>query len=347
MAEAHLRADGEHPRVDRRSRRARLDPEERGGAPQAQRVADRVGGGELEQPLCLLRERRQPPNLERVLDPVGDARAEAARELGGGHPARQLQQRQRVAARLGDQPLGHTRVQPARDDRLQQRAGVVVAEPVQPLLGQAGQRVARPAHGEHDRHRLGEQPPRDEPEHLPGRPVEPLVIVDQAQQRPRLGDVGQQRERGQADQEAVGRRPGGEPQRDPQRVALRGRECVEAIQQRHAELMQPGERQLHLGLHAGHLDHAEVVCLLDGVARQRGLADACVAPQHEDAAPAPARVLEQTLEYRPLVRSALQRGRHEHPGTYRVPKTRDIPGRDGHPGREKVLSTSATDRRTP
>ena len=88
------------------------------------------------------------------------------------------------------------------------------------------------------------------------------MIVDEAQQRPRLGDVGQQGERGQADQEAVGRGAGREPERDPQRVALRRREPVEPIEQRHAELVQPGERQLHLGLHAGDLDDPEVRGLL-------------------------------------------------------------------------------------
>ena len=106
---------------------------------------------------------------------------------------------------------------------------------------------------EHDRDRLGEQPARDEPEHLRGGLVEPLEVVDDAQQRLLLGDLRQQAERGQADEEAVGRRAGREAERDPQRVLLRLRERVEAVEQRRAELMQPGERQLHLGLDAGDL----------------------------------------------------------------------------------------------
>ena len=47
----------------------------------------------------------------------------------GRQPAGQLQQRERVAARLGDDPVPHSLVQPPGDRRRQQRARIVVAEP--------------------------------------------------------------------------------------------------------------------------------------------------------------------------------------------------------------------------
>jgi hypothetical protein len=48
------------------------------------------------------------------------------------------------------------------------------------------------ADGEHERHLLRRHSPRDEGEDLRGRLVQPLRVVDQAQQRRLLGDLGQQ-----------------------------------------------------------------------------------------------------------------------------------------------------------
>ena len=167
----------------------------------------------------------QPPP-----EPLLDARqrpgvgaAEAARQLGRAHAARQLQQRERIAARLRDDPVADALVEPAGDHRRQQRARVLVAEPFEPQLRQARQLalLARLADAEHDRHRLGEQPARHEPEHLRRRLVEPLEVVHETQQRLLLGDLRQQAERRQADEEAVGRIAGREAERDPQRVLLR------------------------------------------------------------------------------------------------------------------------------
>ena len=59
----------------------------------------------------------------------------------------------------------------------------------------------------------------------------------------------------QPDQEPVHRWPGGDTERGPQRIALRHRNPLEMIQHRRAQLMQPGERQLHLRLHAHGARH--------------------------------------------------------------------------------------------
>lgn len=56
-------------------------------------------------------------------------------------------------------------------------------------------------------HRLRPQSARDEGEDLRRGAVEPLLVVDQADQRPLLRDLGQQPEHGQTDQEPVRRRP--------------------------------------------------------------------------------------------------------------------------------------------
>ena len=57
-----------------------------------------------------------------------------------------------------------------------------------------------------ERDALGEEAPGDEPQDLDGGVVEPLRVVDDADQRLVLGDLGEQRQRGKPDQEPVGRR---------------------------------------------------------------------------------------------------------------------------------------------
>jgi hypothetical protein len=57
------------------------------------------------------------------------------------------------------------------------------------------------------------QPPGDETEHLQRLPVQPLRVIDQPDQRPLGGGVREQRQRPQADQEPVRRRPGGQAER--------------------------------------------------------------------------------------------------------------------------------------
>ena len=117
--------------------------------------------------------------------------------------------------------------------------------------------------------------------------VEPLEVVDETQQGLLLGELREQRERRQADEEAVGRIAGREPERHAQRVPLRRRERVDAATQRRAELMQSRERQLHLGLDAGDLHDPEARGLTGGVPQQRRLADPGLTADHEHAAAAP------------------------------------------------------------
>ena len=151
----------------------------------------------------------QPP-LEGVLEHPRAGRTEARRQFRVAHAARQLQQGQRVATGLGDDPLADVLVEPAGDDRGEQGARILVIEPLQAQLRHARQLalLARLADGEDDRDPLGEQAARHEPERLRGGLVEPLEVVHETQQRLRLGRLGQQRQRRQADEEAVGSRAG-------------------------------------------------------------------------------------------------------------------------------------------
>ena len=53
---------------------------------------------------------------------------------------------------------------------------------------------------------------------------------------------------GQTDQKAIRRRTRAEAEGRAERIALRARQPIQMAQQRRAELMNAGERELHLGL---------------------------------------------------------------------------------------------------
>ena len=111
---------------------------------------------------------------------------EATGQLGGGHVRRQLEQGERVASGLGDDPVSDVAVEPAGDDARQQRAGILLGQPVETELGQTVEVVlgGRLAHRDHDRHRLGPHSSRDEAEDLGRGGIQPLRVLDETEQRP-------------------------------------------------------------------------------------------------------------------------------------------------------------------
>ena len=224
VTELHTGPDLEQLLVRRGFRRLPSDAEGVGGAPDQRRVSGRVGGGQQRQSLRLVRQCADAPEvagLDLPLHVTTVEKSEAARQLCCAHASRELQQRQRVAAGLGDDAVPHVVVESTRDDGREQGPRVLLWEPLQRHLRQSGERpvVAVIAHGDHDRHRLGEQPTRHETEDLAGGAVEPLPVVDQAQQGTLLATVRQQAQRGQRDQEAVGSVARRQAERDAQRVA--------------------------------------------------------------------------------------------------------------------------------
>lgn len=152
-----------------------------------------------------------------------------------------------------------------------------------------------PSRTANHRDRLGDQSARDERQCLHRDAVDPLRVVHDKDQRPALGGCADQSEHRQPDQEAIGRGAGAATERDVQRVALRSGQPIEVFQQRRAELLQRGERELHLALHTGHSRSAEPRRALQQEVEQRGLADTGFAPQHEHLALARAGEGRQTL----------------------------------------------------
>ena len=85
---------------------------------------------------------------------------EATCQLGRGQAAGQLQQGERVAAGLGDDPVAHPLVEPPGTRRVQQRASIAVAQPADRPLRQSLQlRPRRSARGRR----------------TPGRPTRPAA----------------------------------------------------------------------------------------------------------------------------------------------------------------------------
>ena len=286
MAKSHAGTELDQPCGRCRAQRIGADAESLGRAPEQGDVTGGLGRRDEQQlPRVAWKRLDAPP--EAPLDPARQqgavGQSEPSRQLARRQAARQLQQRERVAPRLGQNPVADPRVQWPADSRRQHRARVVVAEPVDEELRQAGElvRVAWLADGEHHGDPLGQQSPRDERQCLPGGSVEPLRIVDHARERTLLGRVGQQAQDRERDQEAIRRPALLEPERLPQRRALRARKVAQPVEHRAAELMQARERQLHLGLHAGGANDAPARCLLHDVLQQRGLADPRLAAQDQ------------------------------------------------------------------
>ena len=92
--------------------------------------------------------------------------------------------------------------------------------------------------------RIGLQAPGDEHERVGRRAIEPMRIVDDAQQRLRVGGGGEQPQHGDGDEEAVLDAVGGQPEGAPQGVALHVGERVGVVEDGPQELVKAGEGQL-------------------------------------------------------------------------------------------------------
>jgi hypothetical protein len=290
----------------RRSQRiARLPVEAQvvGGPAQQQRVTDRVGGGEQKQQPGL---GGQPVGAPQVT--LLDAAAGEPEPAGQAHRrpvVRQFPQRERVAAGLGQDRLPHIGVEWPRCHRGQQRPRLGLGQAGEPQLGQPGEVTdgvaGRFPESEDDHHGLGDQPPGHEREDPRRRLVEPLRVVDDTDQRLAVGGLGQQGEHRQPDEERLRRRASHQAEHDLKRLAARRRQPVQVGEQRPAELMEGGVRQLALRLGPGHPQHGQITGRRRHVVQQRRLADAGLAEQEQRTAATPAYRAEQPGQRLPFV----------------------------------------------
>ena len=302
--------------VDEPGRLRRLEPGQR-PAELARRAEHRLellavgdGGGEQRRQ----RFGRQPvePPPQRPLDAradrhlVADRPGPQARRLG-----RELDERERVAARGRVQPARRVGGDRARRVHLEQRARRLGGEARQRELLETGavdrRRLARP-HGEQHHDRVGEQPPRGEDQRRGRRPVEPVHVVDEHHYRPLLGQGRQQAERRHADEVRFSRCGRRQPERGLERGALRARETAELAEHRAEQLVQPAEGDLHLGLDAARAQHRGGPGHRGRVLEQRRLADPRLAAQHEHPARAVAGLRHEPLDARALGGAPQQHG---------------------------------------
>jgi hypothetical protein len=108
-----------------------------------------------------------------------------------------------------------------------------------------------------------------------------MLVIDHADQRPLFRHVRQQAQHGQSDDKPVRRRTHAEAERGPQRITLRNRQMLGAVQHRRQQLVQPGERQLHLRLHTHRARHPAPLCAPGQVVQQCGLAHSRLAVQYQ------------------------------------------------------------------
>jgi len=99
---------------------------------------------------------------------------------------------------------------------------------------------------------------------------------------------------------------GGQAERAAERIALRSRQPLESIEHRRAQLMQPRESKLHLGLDTRGVSHATPRRVPADVLEQRRLAHARLPAKHERAALAGPNRLHQAVERRGLAAPAEQ-----------------------------------------
>lgn len=162
--------------------------------------------------------------------------------------------------------------------------GVGYRQAAQAQFGQAvedGACAAGFTHGKQKSDPVRVKPAGDEGEDLGRLLVEPLSVVDDAQDELPFGRLREHGQRGQADQESVGRVAGEQPERRSQGVALRLRQALQVRQERNEQLVQGGEAELDLRLDPHLPDDPEVRGRGGHVPEQRGLADAGLAPDDE------------------------------------------------------------------
>ena len=302
VAERDPAADRQQAVVLRRGGGRGRDAEQLRRPPHQQRITDRLRSRDQQQQTRVLRERLEPTQVT-LLDAPGKGvvgqHAEPARQLGGGQSARELEERERIAAGLGNDPVAHPLVEAPWNPRREQRARVLVAESLHHELREPVElpHVARLTNCEHHSDRLRLEAARDEGQDIGGLPVEPLHVVDHAQERPRVGDVGKKAERGEAEQKAIRRRSLGQAEHQPQRLPLRRREMLDPLEHPGAhELLQPGQGQLHLRLDSTRPRYPAPVRAVHNVIQQNRLPHPGLAPHHQHRAPARPNALDHSVE---------------------------------------------------
>ena len=247
-------------------------------------IADGLGRGDEQQQLRLLGQSLNPahkPLLDSRRRGALPRNPEATRQFSGRDTSRYLENCQRQAARLGDDPVTHARIHATHHHRFEQFPRVGVGQAADGQFRQSLQQRGTVTDGEDQRDRLSQQASGHEPQRLDRHLVEPLGIVDDAHHRSDCGGRGQQAQYCQTHQESVRHRPDRSAERHVQGTALRFRQGAEVPGQRRAQLLQAGVGEFHVGLDACDLHDVMLSSALDEMVEQGGFSCAGLTTQHQ------------------------------------------------------------------
>ncbi|CAM5715955.1 hypothetical protein SCANM63S_03205 [Streptomyces canarius] len=269
-----------------------------------------VAGGREQDAAGRVRQGAQPSG-ERVLEPP---RHRGPRSVGGDGlvprgVGRQLGQRERVAGRFLQQLLAGHAGQAGRP-LVQKEGGRLCGQRPHCQAGDVGagqmRGIAVP-HGGHQQDGLRFQAPGEEGEDLGAGPVEPVDVVHDEQQRCVGRGPCQQIQGGERHQEHVVDGCVRDAERRLERVPLVVRQIADQGPEREDELVQSGERQQRLRLHADRGQHAvPALCAVPcRLLQERGLPDSGFAV-HENGAPLSGQAVDTVLQEGRLVLTAEQ-----------------------------------------
>jgi hypothetical protein len=290
VPEAHRVPDGQQvPGLGGRGRPGG-EPELLSGLPQQLWVAGRIGCGRQQQHPGVGGQPAYLPQvtlLELAADRHRVRQRRVAAQLAGSELLADLDQGQRVAVRLGHDLPGHGRVQLRTGRGRQQLDRVPFIQPGHDQTGQPAEQAGCGG-GLADREDHGDgvrvQPAGHECERVSRFTIQPLSVVDQAEQRLPGGLVGQQAQGGQADQEPVRSRAFPQAEGQLQRGALRRGEHAGPVQVGPQQLVQGPEAELDVGLDAVGPDNGQAGRGRLRVVEQRRLAHARLAAEHHGTA---------------------------------------------------------------
>jgi hypothetical protein len=113
-----------------------------------------------------------------------------------------------------------------------------------------------------------------------------LSIVHDADQRPMLGDVGEEGQRRQPEQESVWHNAYMKAEHSFECFALRLRQPFEVIEHWQADLMKAAIGEFRLRFDAAGLGDIPVLTqAVRQIPEERALADSCLSSEHDDPAP--------------------------------------------------------------
>ncbi|URN03120.1 sigma-70 family RNA polymerase sigma factor [Actinomadura madurae] len=141
----------------------------------------------------------------------------------------------------------------------------------------AGNGLSPITHGEDHRDRIVVQPADREQQRVDRRLIEPLRVVEQAQQRLVAGDLGQQRQ-GRSTRQHPLDQAIAEPESGPERLGLPGRKRVQAVEIAREHQVQRRVRHVGLGVESHDPQHPHPAGGALGIVEQRRLPDPRLAP---------------------------------------------------------------------